>query len=101
MNLSSKRLILLRLEEYFAIHNISSEATFLVAFSGGCDSLCLLSSLSLMFPGLITACYVNHKIRSNEELEVEEKLNIDNCKKLKVPLIIRRLDDGEIGRAHV
>ncbi len=96
MNLSSKRLILLRLEEYFAIHNISSEATFLVAFSGGCDSLCLLSSLSLMFPGLITACYVNHKIRSNEELEVEEKLNIDNCKKLKVPLIIRRLDDGAV-----
>lgn len=96
MSLFSKRSILSALDEYLELHSVSDKATFLVAFSGGCDSLCLLSALSILRPGFVTACYVNHNIRSEEELENEIALNKSNVKKLKVPFIIKTLEKGEV-----
>ncbi len=84
------------LEEYLELHSISDEATFLVAFSGGCDSLCLLSALSEIRKNAVTACYVNHNLRSEEELEVEIALNKANAKRLNVPLIIKTLERGVV-----
>lgn len=96
MKLSSKELIRSKLDEYFDSHSIDRDSTFLVAFSGGCDSLCLLSCMAEKFPGKVGACYVNHRLRSAEELEKEEAINIENCKKLNVPLFIKRLGLGDV-----
>ena len=46
--------------------------------------------------GNVTAVYVNHKLRENEELEEEIRLNRTNCKTLGVNLVVRELDDGEV-----
>jgi tRNA(Ile)-lysidine synthase len=63
-----------------------------VAFSGGADSLALLILLSQLCPqGKLTAVYVNHRLRSEQELQSEEHLNAHNCNILGVPLIIARL----------
>jgi tRNA(Ile)-lysidine synthetase, N-terminal domain len=94
--LSSKKLILSRLEDYLSIHDIPLDAHFLVAFSGGCDSLCLLSSLSSLYKGQVTACYVDHRLRGEEELSAERALNAANCKKLNVPFLVVKLGDGEV-----
>ncbi len=96
MNLFSKKSILSALDEYLELHSVSDKATFLVAFSGGCDSLCLLSALSALRPGFVTACYVNHNLRPEEELEKEIALNKKNINKLKVPFIIKTLEKGDV-----
>lgn len=74
----------------------------LVAFSGGCDSLALLSmSVSVLGKDNVIACYVNHRLRSDKELENEIKLNEKNCKDLGVKLIIKDLGIGEVERVNL
>ena len=69
----------------------------LVAFSGGCDSLALLAlCVKTIGAKKTVACYVNHRIRSDEELEKEIELNTKNCRKLGVPLVIRDLGEGSV-----
>ena len=76
---------------------IGKDAKVIVAFSGGCDSLALLSLCAHTMPGgNVTAVYVNHKLRENEELEEEIRLNVNNCRTLGVNLVVRELDDGEV-----
>lgn len=94
--MSSKKRILLKLEAFFATISLESGCDFLVAFSGGCDSLCLLSSLNELFPSHVAACYVNHHLRSDDELEKELALNEANCRCLGVPLYVRDLQKSEI-----
>jgi len=68
-----------------------------VAFSGGCDSLALLSLCARTLPKTnITAVYVNHRLRGSDELKAEIELNRSNCRTLGVDLVIRELDEGEV-----
>lgn len=76
-------------------------AEFVVAFSGGSDSLALLSLVSSLYPGSVTAVYVDHGLRSAGELARERELNEENCRRLGVPLIIRTVDRKALeGRAR-
>ena len=68
----------------------------LLAFSGGDDSLALLSILSEIAPERTEALYVNHAIRGEEELEAEEELNRCNAAILGIPLHIERLGRGRV-----
>lgn len=68
-----------------------------IAFSGGSDSLALLYLFSKLFnKSLITAVYVNHNLRSYDELMVESKLNKDNCNILGVRYKELICNPGEI-----
>lgn len=66
-----------------------------VAFSGGYDSLCLLSCLKALGCDVV-ALYVDHRLRSPEELEEEARLNEANCRALGVPLEVVQLSEGEV-----
>ena len=68
----------------------------LLAFSGGDDSLALLSVLSEIAPGRTGAMYVNHAIREERELAEEEELNRHNAALLGIPLHIERLGRGRV-----
>ena len=74
------------------------EGRLLLAFSGGEDSLFLMSLLSLIAPGRSAALYVNHGIRSGTELEREEAINVHNASLLGIPLVIKRIPEGDIKR---
>lgn len=73
-------------------------AALSVAFSGGYDSLCLLAVLSRVHKGPLKAIYVNHNIRSQEELSTELALNRANCQRLGVPLEVVTLERGAVSR---
>lgn len=68
----------------------------LLAFSGGDDSLSLLSVLSRKARGRCMALYVNHSIRSDDELEMEEIRNRANAAALSVPYDTIRLERGSV-----
>lgn len=68
---------------------------FLVAFSGGADSLALLVALKRIGKECV-ALYVNHHIRPEEELAREVSLNGKNCRSLSIPFIIRDIDGEEL-----
>lgn len=69
----------------------------LVAFSGGCDSLALLSlSIKALGKDNVVACYVNHRLRSEKELEKELALNKQNCEKLGVVLEVVDLQENTV-----
>ena len=74
------------------------DGRLLLAFSGGEDSLFLMSLLSLIAPERSAALYVNHGIRSGAELEREEAINAHNASLLGIPLVIKRIPEGDIKR---
>lgn len=74
------------------------EGRLLLAFSGGSDSLFLMYLLSLYARDRSSAVYIDHKIRSKDELVKEKRLNIENAKALAIPLNIIELDEGEVER---
>ena len=76
-------------ERILSLLSLPSEGNLLVAFSGGSDSLALLS---LLPRERTKALYVNHHIRTDEELEKEMDLNRRNCERLGIPLKIVELD---------
>ncbi|MBQ0071974.1 MAG: tRNA lysidine(34) synthetase TilS [Spirochaetales bacterium] len=76
--------------------NIPGEGKLLVAFSGGSDSLYLLFVLSLLAKERTTALYVDHNLRSREELEKEIALNQHNASLLGIPLVIKTLSPGSV-----
>lgn len=64
---------------------INQEVRVAVAFSGGGDSLALLVGLCAVHdPENIVALYVNHRLRSDEELTYEIALNRLNAERLGV-----------------
>lgn len=91
-----KRLIELSKNIIPSSFSLPKEGKLLLAFSGGSDSLFLLSLLSILAPERTTALYVNHRLRDKDELKKEEELNIQNATLLSIPLVIIRLDEGEI-----
>lgn len=60
-----------------------SDLTYLVAFSGGYDSMCLLHSLKNSVKNRIAAIHLNHKWRG-EESDLEEQNCEDFCKSIGV-----------------
>lgn len=69
----------------------------IVAFSGGCDSLALLSlCVCTLGTKRVVPVYVNHNLRPEDELENEIKLNRHNCSILGVSLVERTLEKGSV-----
>ncbi|MCF0236963.1 MAG: tRNA lysidine(34) synthetase TilS, partial [Sphaerochaetaceae bacterium] len=69
----------------------------LVAFSGGCDSLALLvMSTKVLGKDNVFPIYVNHNLRSEEELLNEIALNKENCEKLKLKLHVCTIEKGQV-----
>jgi tRNA(Ile)-lysidine synthase len=86
-----------RISSFIQAHSIDLSKGVVVGFSGGADSLALLSLLSSIAPAnCVQAVYVNHNLREEGELEREIALNRHNCQLLQVPLIIRTANVGQI-----
>jgi len=84
-------------ENFLKQHDLtSSDKTFLVGFSGGCDSLCLLDILhhfSKVYGFNLVALHLNHNWRG-EESDAEE-LNCKNfCEKSGIEFISEKLSNG-------
>lgn len=94
---NSKKLYIKDFNDFFNNHQEINTDKIAIAFSGGSDSLSLLYLLANKFNSLnIIAIYVNHKLRSESELDVESILNKNNCDKLGVKYIEFHCDEGEI-----
>lgn len=73
------------------------EAKYIVAFSGGTDSLALLALCSkALKKNQVIPVYVNHNLRSSRELSREIELNKANCKTLGFDLIVREIERGQL-----
>ena len=72
------------------------EGRLLLAFSGGSDSLFLMSVLSRVAPERTEALYVDHSLRPRHELEDEIRLNKENAERLGIPLRIERIPEGDV-----
>ncbi len=69
----------------------------LVAFSGGVDSLALLAlSVRTLGAARVVPVYVNHNLRSVNELSAEISLNRKNCALLGVTLVEKSVPRGSI-----
>ena len=84
--MSYRELILSRLQ-------IPSDGDLVLAFSGGSDSLALLS---LLPPERTTAVYVNHNIRGQAELEREIELNRRNAERFFIPFKVLTVERGKV-----
>ena len=69
---------------------------FVVAFSGGIDSLALVLMMKKEERKRSAAVYVDHSLRPREELDEEISLNIRNARALSIPLYIIRLGEGSV-----
>ena len=67
--------------------------TYLVAFSGGYDSMCLLNCLKDIVKNKIVAIHLNHNWRG-EESDREEENCKNFCKKIGVEFYSEKLPDG-------
>lgn len=83
------------IEQFLRKHALlEKESPFLVAFSGGIDSLTLLYALHKIAQKnlfKIYAIHVNHQWR-HEESKQEEAFAISVCNKLNIPIFVDRLD---------
>ena len=82
---------------FLSDHHLDLNKRVAVAFSGGSDSLALLLALSHVLPSShVLPMYVNHGLRSNEELERELALNRKNCESLGLELTVLTLPEGSV-----
>ena len=78
--------------------NLPPQDRYVVAFSGGIDSLALIAFMSEEERKRSVAVYVDHSIRGREELDKEISLNRKNTRKLGIPFYIIKLGDGAVER---
>lgn len=71
---------------------------FVIAFSGGIDSLALIAFMSEEERSRSAAVYVDHGIRERDELDKEILLNRKNARKLGIPLFVIKLGEGAVAR---
>lgn len=74
---------------------LTEETTFIVAFSGGWDSMCLLhiiNQLSTEYPFRVIAVHLNHNWRG-EESEAEEENCRSFCETHSIEFISKKLDE--------
>ena len=76
--------LLSKVKNFLAEHSLLSDEPYLVAFSGGADSMCLLHALNSVSDNKIIAIHLNHNWRGKESDDEEaecrrfcDKLNID------------------------
>lgn len=94
---TTERTLRKRVVQFFHTYQLSPQEGVLVAFSGGADSLTLLSVLASEFgTAALCALYVNHHLRGADELEPEIEVNAQRCKELGVPFLYRELGHGQI-----
>ncbi|MDY0289340.1 MAG: tRNA lysidine(34) synthetase TilS [Sphaerochaeta sp.] len=75
-------------------------ARIAVAFSGGSDSLALLVALvHLLGSSCVFPLYVNHGLRSAQELDGEISLNRKNCERLGLVLTVLNLPEGSVAES--
>ena len=81
---------------------VDGSKKYAVAFSGGSDSLALLLAFSCVVnKELLYPMYVNHRIRSTEELDAEIALNRANCQALGLELKVLDLREGQVMQASL
>lgn len=82
------------IKKFLINYNLNSlESAYLVAFSGGYDSMCLLNALKNICKNKIIAIHLNHNWRE-EESDAEE-LNCANfCQKIGVEFYSEKLSKG-------
>lgn len=76
--------------------NLTPEITFIVGFSGGWDSMCMLHILNKLSQEQgfkIVAAHLNHNWRG-EESEKEEERCAKFCEDEDIPFVSRKLSDG-------
>lgn len=88
-----ERIILQSFKEQILSSIIIPEGRLALAFSGGSDSLALLS---LLPKERSIAVYVNHNLRDEKELEKELDLNAENAMRFGIPLKIITLEKGSV-----
>lgn len=82
-----------KLNDFLVKYNINDpQETYLVAFSGGYDSMCLLDALSKICKNRIIAIHLNHNWRSVES-DLEEQNCIQFCKKIDIEFYSEKLPD--------
>ncbi len=85
--------------EFLTKENISPNPTLVVAFSGGPDSTALLHSLNSiqdLFTCSIKAAYVNHGMRSEDQLMKDDQFVRDFTSHINVELFSLHIQSGEI-----
>ncbi|MCF0261854.1 MAG: tRNA lysidine(34) synthetase TilS [Sphaerochaetaceae bacterium] len=81
---------------------LDNSKKIIIAFSGGCDSLCLLAlACRTLNPNNIIPVYVNHNLRPEEELKAELELNNKNCLLLGVQMRCVTLSKGQVKELSV
>lgn len=86
-----------KIKSFFYSHNIKKDDKIAVAFSGGSDSLGLLVLMSRFInKDHLVALYVNHRLRSAEELHKESELNRINCQQIGVAYEELWLEENQI-----
>ena len=85
------------IQDFLASHHIPGDMHIAVAFSGGSDSLALLIGLSVLLPKeQVSVLYVNHRLRSEQELSQELQLCLMNCQRLGYGLEVLDLGKGSV-----
>lgn len=83
-----------KIELYLEKYKINNpELIYLVAFSGGYDSMCLLDCLKKITPNRIIALHLNHNWRGNES-DLEEENCKHFCKKIGVEIYTEKLPEN-------
>ena len=82
------------LKTFFTPFSLSEP--YVLAFSGGSDSLALLLGLKKLNLVNLKVVYVNHKLRDEEELSKEIELNRSNVNALGYDLIVRSLREHQV-----
>ena len=75
---------------------LAEQKTFVVGFSGGYDSMCMLDVLhriSQKIPFRLIALHINHNWRP-KEAEVEQENCENYCRSKNIELIVEKLDDS-------
>ena len=87
-----------RLQAYISRHHLLGDGKYLVALSGGADSVCLLRvMLSLGYD--VEAVHCNFRLRG-EESDRDEQFCVELCQKHHVPLHITHFDTTEYAALH-
>lgn len=87
-----------KVKSYICKHNLFDNGKYIVALSGGADSVCLLRMM-LALGYDVEAAHCNFKLRGKES-DRDEKFCINLCSKLNVPIHIIHFDTKEYASLH-
>ena len=78
---------------------VNAGDAIVIGFSGGADSLALVSALSFLYPGRIAAVHVNHLFRG-EAADGDESFAKSFCTQLGIPCLSYRVDVSHFAKCH-